>query len=275
VEERWLDQANAADLEGLARALDEGRLVAPYTAAQVQQAGLKAEACALVVSLAGLGGGVSPAGMAWMLRRLAQERRRGEERMARVAQLVWSGPSEGHEPTRDTRLVLADLFAKAERHVLVSTFVIYDGKTVFAPLAAQMTERSDLVVDFFVNLASKTGEDADEEGDVVGYVETFRRSQWPEGVRLPNLFYEPETRKLGHQRMTLHAKAVVVDDRWAFVTSANFTEAAQVRNIEAGVLLDHRGLASALAGRFRALREAGRMRRMSTGRTPTPGPVKG
>ena len=49
---------------------------------------------------------------------------------------------------------------------------------------------------------------------------------------------------------------------WAFVTSANFTEAAQERNIEAGVLLDHAKLAGALAARFRALRDAGRMRRM-------------
>jgi phosphatidylserine/phosphatidylglycerophosphate/cardiolipin synthase-like enzyme len=63
--------------------------------------------------------------------------------------------------------------------------------------------------------------------------------------------------------MSLHAKCVVVDERWAFVTSANFTEAAQERNIEAGVLLDHPKLAEALAARFRALREGGRLHRMT------------
>jgi phosphatidylserine/phosphatidylglycerophosphate/cardiolipin synthase-like enzyme len=60
----------------------------------------------------------------------------------------------------------------------------------------------------------------------------------------------------------LHAKCVVVDERWAFVTSANFTEAAQERNIEAGVLLDHPKLAEALVARFQALREGGWLQRM-------------
>jgi phosphatidylserine/phosphatidylglycerophosphate/cardiolipin synthase-like enzyme len=38
----------------------------------------------------------------------------------------------------------------------------------------------------------------------------------------------------------MHAKVIVVDDVAALVTSANFTAAAQRRNIEAGIVLrDH------------------------------------
>ena len=48
----------------------------------------------------------------------------------------------------------------------------------------------------------------------------------------------------------LHAKAVVVDDRAAFVTSANLTEAALDRNIEVGVLSRERTLAAAWPGTF-------------------------
>ncbi len=77
----------------------------------------------------------------------------------------------------------------------------------------------------------------------------------PSDVPLPAIHYDPESRKHGAKRATLHAKCVVVDRRWAFVTSANFTEAAQERNIEAGVLLDHPRLAEALAGQFEALKE--------------------
>lgn len=273
IDDRWLDTANAADLEALATALEQGRLVAPFTAIQIQQVGLKAEARGLLLGLAQLDEGVPPTGMAWMLRRLARERREADRRWAAVAQLVWSGPNEGHEPTRDTRLVLADIFARAERHVLIATYVIYDGRTIFESLARRMSERPDLAVDFYVNLHSKSGKDADEEDEVAAFVADFASTKWPSGVRLPNLYYDPETRKLGQKRVTLHAKVAVVDERWAFVTSANFTEAAQERNIEAGVLLDHPGLAGALVGRFRALREAGKMRRMQTGRTPLPGPV--
>lgn len=262
MDEHWLDTANASDLEALARALEEERIEPPYTAIQAQRAGLKAEAARFVGALSAREGGVPPAGIAWILRRLARERREAERRWAEVAKLVWSGPSEGHEPTRDTRLVLADLFTRAEHHVLLATYVIYDGKKVFAPLAARMKSRPGLEVDFYVHLGSKTGEDEDEEGDVDAFLESFWREQWPPGAPRPRLHYDPETRKHGQKRVTLHAKCVVVDERWAFVTSANFTEAAQARNIEAGVLLDHPGLASALAGRFRSLRDAGRMKRM-------------
>jgi phosphatidylserine/phosphatidylglycerophosphate/cardiolipin synthase-like enzyme len=262
IDERWLDAANASDLDTLARALEEGRMEPPYTPIQAQQLGLKADAARLVRELAERDGAMSPPVVAWFLRRLARERRAAERRWAEVARLVWSGPTEGHEPTRDTRLVLADLFARAEHQVLVATYVIYEGKKVFAPLAERMKARPAMDVDFYVHLGSKTGTQQDEGDDVAAFLETFRRDQWPTNAPLPRLFYDPETRKHGPKRVTLHAKCVVVDERWAFVTSANFTEAAQERNIEAGVILDHPGLASALAGRFRALRDAGRMKRL-------------
>ena len=55
----------------------------------------------------------------------------------------------------------------------------------------------------------------------------------------------------------LHAKAIVADDRAAFVTSANLTEAAFDRNIEVGVLTRDAALAAALARHFQALIDQG------------------
>jgi phosphatidylserine/phosphatidylglycerophosphate/cardiolipin synthase-like enzyme len=49
---------------------------------------------------------------------------------------------------------------------------------------------------------------------------------------------------------SLHAKCVVVDGRWVFVTSANFTDRGQTRNIEVGVLLDDERLAAVLEAQF-------------------------
>jgi phosphatidylserine/phosphatidylglycerophosphate/cardiolipin synthase-like enzyme len=46
---------------------------------------------------------------------------------------------------------------------------------------------------------------------------------------------------------------VVVDEERAFITSANFTEAAQERNIEAGVLLSIPGIAKSLCSQFENL----------------------
>jgi phosphatidylserine/phosphatidylglycerophosphate/cardiolipin synthase-like enzyme len=276
IDERWLDQANAADLEALAKALEQELITPPFSPSQVQHLGLSAGASTLLVGLSQLGEGMPPAPIAWMLRRLVKERKAADLRWADVASLVWSGPSEGHDSTRDTGVVLSELFGRAEHHVLVSTFVIYDGLKVFAPLVRRMKERPELSVEFYINIKSETGED--EDADVADFVGSFAREQWPAGARLPAIFYDPETLKkkaYGQKQTSLHAKCVVVDERWAFITSANFTEAAQARNIEAGVLLDHPGLASALAGRFRALRDAGKMRGMKTGKTPLPGDVHG
>jgi phosphatidylserine/phosphatidylglycerophosphate/cardiolipin synthase-like enzyme len=54
-------------------------------------------------------------------------------------------------------------------------------------------------------------------------------------------------------RATWHAKCVVIDDEVAFVTSANFTEWAQSRNVEAGVLLRNAHFARQLRQQFEGL----------------------
>jgi phosphatidylserine/phosphatidylglycerophosphate/cardiolipin synthase-like enzyme len=56
-------------------------------------------------------------------------------------------------------------------------------------------------------------------------------------------------------------KCVVVDRRVALLTSANFTEAAQQRNIEAGVVARCGQLAERLAGYFAGLRASGKLAR--------------
>jgi phosphatidylserine/phosphatidylglycerophosphate/cardiolipin synthase-like enzyme len=258
IDARWLDHANPADLLSLSRALVDGRLAAPYSASAVQLAGAGGDAAAFLESLQG----TDPSVVAWMLERLAQERRRAADRYANVAQLVWSGASEGEASIRDTRVVLDDLFSRARRHVLLSTYVIYQGRSVFSALTRRLRERPDIEVEFYVNLSSKTGDDEGEKAEVEAYLGHFAREHWPEDLPLPALYYDPEGRKQGASRTSLHAKCVVVDQRWALVTSANFTEAAQERNIEAGVLLDHAGLSGALVARFKALKDGAVLRRM-------------
>jgi phosphatidylserine/phosphatidylglycerophosphate/cardiolipin synthase-like enzyme len=58
----------------------------------------------------------------------------------------------------------------------------------------------------------------------------------------------------------MHAKTVVFDRNVSFVTSANFTGAAQGRNIEAGVLLRQPSLAARLHGYFGGLNGTGVLR---------------
>ena len=85
------------------------------------------------------------------------------------------------------------------------------------------------------------------------FAERFTRQQWP-GKRLPSLYYDPRSLETEHaERATLHAKCIVVDKEQAFVSSANFTEAAQTKNIEVGVRLRSPAFAHRLAEHFEAL----------------------
>ncbi|SDS16634.1 PLD-like domain-containing protein [Agrococcus carbonis] len=56
-----------------------------------------------------------------------------------------------------------------------------------------------------------------------------------------------------------HSKVVIVDSHIAFITSANLSEAAHERNLEAGVIIRDAGFASSLRQRFAALRGAGHL----------------
>ncbi len=83
---------------------------------------------------------------------------------------------------------------------------------------------------------------------------------WP-GERLPEVFYDSRSvEQEGHKRAVLHAKCIVVDDRWTLLSSANFTEAAHERHIEAGVVLDDPRTAERVRRQFQGLVEAGMLR---------------
>jgi phosphatidylserine/phosphatidylglycerophosphate/cardiolipin synthase-like enzyme len=261
IDDTWLDGANAADLDALAQSLLEGRIGEGFSSSSIQRAGFR-NAAGFLDGLRG----TNPGAVAWMLQRLAGERRQAEDRYANVARLVWSGASKGEQATRDTKVVLDELFSRAERHVLIATFVIYDGVRVFLKLTERLRQRPELRVDMYVNLPSDNGIDSEEEAEATRFKDFFAQRHWPPDVRLPAIYYDPETRRRGSERTSLHAKCVVVDERWAFVTSANFTEAAQERNIEVGVLLDHPKIAEAIVGRFTSLRDGGQMRAMGGGR---------
>jgi phosphatidylserine/phosphatidylglycerophosphate/cardiolipin synthase-like enzyme len=51
----------------------------------------------------------------------------------------------------------------------------------------------------------------------------------------------------------MHAKCIVIDDAWAFVTSANFTDRGHTRNLEVGVCIEDRAFSSQLAAQWRGL----------------------
>jgi phosphatidylserine/phosphatidylglycerophosphate/cardiolipin synthase-like enzyme len=68
---------------------------------------------------------------------------------------------------------------------------------------------------------------------------------------LPEIYYDPRSAALERKNAAaLHAKCVVVDERDVFVSSANFTEAGQTKNIELGLLLKSDAIASRIVDFF-------------------------
>jgi len=61
---------------------------------------------------------------------------------------------------------------------------------------------------------------------------------------------------------SLHAKCLVVDNQQVFVSSANFTEAAQQRNVEIGLLLQSAVLGQRIRRFFDTLVDTGYLARI-------------
>ncbi|MBK9386578.1 MAG: hypothetical protein IPN34_17330 [Planctomycetes bacterium] len=138
------------------------------------------------------------------------------------------------------------------------------GNPVLRPLAKRMADVGTLTVRLFVNLRRlEYMSDFTEREVEDAFVTWLRKEIWPWDP-VPEVYYDPRSLlPEGEESSCLHAKCVVVDDERAFVTSANLTEAAQSRNIEAGVLLEDPPFARQLRRQFESLIDRGYVRRLT------------
>lgn len=204
--------------------------------------------------------GLSGAHLASFLRTLAAERAEAQALSDRT-ELVWSGEEVAGQ-TRNTALIVRHLFEEARERVLIASYAFdhVGGAALFGALAARFDSEAGLQIRFFVNIDRKFGDRRASQEIVAAFVKDFRERVWP-GRRQPAVYFDPRALVLGSERACLHAKCVVADGQAAFVTSANFTEAAHERNYEAGVLLRDRRVASALEQQFESLAATGRLER--------------
>lgn len=176
--------------------------------------------------------------------------------------LVWTGPETNGVTNRDTKVVVQELFRNAKQSVLIAGFAVYQGKEVFKSLADAMEKNQDLTVDMYLNIHRKYGDTTCPDDLVKRFTDDFKRRQWS-GSRLPNVYYDPRSISLDpNTKAVLHAKCIVVDKEISFVTSANFTEAAQERNIEAGILVRLPSFSEKLYMHFAALSSTGILKKV-------------
>lgn len=243
---RALTHLSRADFERLLQALRLGTLRCPITPSQLSAIGL-----ARLADKLGPLEGQSHATVEALIDVALAERARQAER---ALELVWTGPKVAASTSRDTGVIVEGLFTKAQREVLIGGYAFYNADAIFAPLHQAMTERGVQCSIFLHMEALSGGVSADAHAS--REVETFIRYSWPFGGVRPRLFYMPESLD-PNARKSLHAKCVVVDERWSLVGSANFTDRAQTRNIEVGALIDDTSFARDLVAQFRASLAAG------------------
>lgn len=173
--------------------------------------------------------------------------------------LVWTGPEAKVAHARDTAVVVAEMFGSARRSVLIGGAYFDHGKEIFEPLHRVMRDRG-VQADAFLNL-----EPLDEEPDPARAArvrtDEFLRRNWPFGDPTPTLYYYPDgiSQK---KRASIHAKCIVIDGKRSLVTSANFTDRGQTRNIEVGVVIDDANFAEALTKQWWGAVGAGVLRKV-------------
>ena len=242
------------ELRALAAGLRSERLSAPYAAASLSRFVDQAAASGVAESLQTLcESGMQAAGAALTLELLASSI---AERPAigELVNLVTTGPVSTGIANRDTSVVVSNLFRNAGTTVLVAGYAVYGGCRVFHALGERMMACPTLKVRMFLDIQRKPGDTSATSELVKRFVHHFRAIEWPQGMPLPEIYYDPRSLAMERDnRSVLHAKCVVVDAEETFVSSANFTEAAQQRNVEVGVLLSSRVLADKLISFFDTL----------------------
>jgi phosphatidylserine/phosphatidylglycerophosphate/cardiolipin synthase-like enzyme len=183
------------------------------------------------------------AGLALAVRAGLRARR---ARDATASRPVWTGPGSKGEQ-RLTAAQLVGLIGSASERVLVVSYAAYTVPEIADALAAAVPRCRT------VDAVFETTEDS--SGAYSGPTKPFaavpglRRWRWPAVAR-------PDG------GAALHAKLLVVDGRRALIGSANLTDRALHKNLEAGLLVRDPDVAAALEHHVRQLMVAGILRQV-------------
>jgi phosphatidylserine/phosphatidylglycerophosphate/cardiolipin synthase-like enzyme len=158
--------------------------------------------------------------------------------------------------TRDTKAVVHTLIEECRSDILLVGYAIHHGRDLFQRLGEKLAADPSLRVRFFLNVHRTPGNASTLAAQLVQKFATeFATWHWPWRPR-PEVWYDPRSLQLDPKaRAVLHAKCLIVDAAIALVTSANFTEAAQERNIEVGIIIRDQSFIQRLTLYFEGLRQ--------------------
>lgn len=237
-------------LEDLRRALERAG-DARVTETDLQYAGFDGPAVSMLV-------GMSARDAAMLIHAVVAERQANPRPQL---ELVWSGPEPAQAHARDTSQVVRELFESAERRVIVAGFAFWDAHSIFETLHRRALTKP-LAIEFFIHI-DPTGTNYQMS------TAAFYKHTWPWTDVAIDVYYDARADSDGEQG-AMHAKCVVIDDIATFITSANFTAAAQQRNVELGVLLRDADFSAQVSGQWRRLVNRGLFHRLPGPSNPVP-----
>jgi phosphatidylserine/phosphatidylglycerophosphate/cardiolipin synthase-like enzyme len=247
-----LTRVSLPTLEQILDVLENGRLACPFSEADLIDSGYRGSATEVVEALST----VDTASAIIAVRLVIGERiHRPPPRL----DLVWTGPETWASVARSTRLAVQRLFESAQRSVIVGGYS-FDAPEILEPLHRAMKVRG-VKVTLFMDIEGTAETAAGADAFATAFIDRFLRMVWTFGEPKPDVYYDPRTACPGPPWASLHAKCIVVDDERALITSANFTDRGQTRNIEAGVLIEGAAFARELAGQWQQLVSEGLVRK--------------
>lgn len=175
--------------------------------------------------------------------------------------LVITGPITAQTESLKTGARFIQVVEHAKKELMLATFALYQGDRILEPIHEAMTQVPGLEVNLILNVARKYGDRTQVDDLLEGARQEFAKN-WPWQLR-PVVWYFPESLHMNAMdRASMHAKFVIADEERCFITSANFTEAAQKKNIEVGVELSNSHEPKTLSRYFKQLMSEGKLKQL-------------
>jgi phosphatidylserine/phosphatidylglycerophosphate/cardiolipin synthase-like enzyme len=178
-------------------------------------------------------------------------RKRREEEAVEV---VWTGPDQGAIPLRRTEQAILQVINSAQSRILLVSYAVYSIPNIQEAVvrAAERGVKITVIVE------------TPDKLDVQNEYSTLK-ALGEEVASCSAVYYWPKENRKADQSGKigiLHAKCVVADGRWLFLSSANLTKYAFDLNVELGVFLTGGGHAARIEQHFGRLIEGGVFRRV-------------
>jgi len=235
-----LNSLTEHQIGALARALDDGRLSSGLSLPAVSEICGTQYAQSVFDELTLLiQSGFTPKQAAVVVQ-AAHDGRAAEPDSSKVFSLVLTGPHIDNAETAATEATFDAMVEQFKKRLLIVGFSLHDGAKIFKRLSERMDAEPDLQVVFCFNIVRRYGDTTAAEELIEKFKSDFRTKNWPKSAtRKPAIYHFPTSLLIGSTTTSLHAKCYIVDNDTALVTSANISNAAQRRNMEAGVLIRH------------------------------------